>query len=236
VTTHRPSTALADSYAPDDTEDAARLARLRAGDERAFEELVRLHGGRLLAVTQRLLGHTEDARDAVQDAFLAAFRGLPRFEGQARLSTWLHRIAVNAALMKLRAKRRRPEAPIDDLLPRFDTDGHRIDDTVPDRLVDEEIDRAQQRAAVRRALDHLPEPYRTVLVLRDIEELDTEETAAALGTSPGAVKTRLHRARQALRSLVLHELAADETTRSATLAAATTGGAPPIAQLETSHR
>lgn len=217
----------------DERSEAALVARLRAGDEAAFEELVRRQGGRMLAVTQRLLGNTEDARDAVQDAFLAAFRGLQRFEGQARLSTWLHRIAVNAALMKLRSKRRRPEAPIDDLLPRFDTDGHRIDDTAPDRLADEEIDRAERGAAVRRALDRLPEPYRTVLVLRDIEELDTEETAAALGTSPGAVKTRLHRARQALRTLVLRELAAAEATPGVAVAAA--GRALPMARLETSQ-
>ena len=204
----------------DERSEAALVARLRAGDEAAFEELVRRQGGRMLAVTQRLLGNGEDARDAVQDAFLAAFRGLPRFEGQARLSTWLHRIAINAALMKLRTRRRHPEAPIDELLPRFDTDGHRIADAPPNLLADAEIDRAQQRAAVRRALARLPESHRTVLVLRDVEELDTEESAAALGTTVGAVKTRLHRARQALRTLVLQELDAEPTRRPALALAA----------------
>ncbi|HTF32220.1 MAG TPA: sigma-70 family RNA polymerase sigma factor [Myxococcota bacterium] len=103
--------------------DAALLARLRSGESAAFEELVRDHGARLLGVAKRLLRHDEDARDAVQDAFFSAFRGLEKFEGEARLSTWLHRIVVNAALMKLRTRRRKPEAPIDDLLPRFLGDG-----------------------------------------------------------------------------------------------------------------
>ena len=95
------------------------LGRLRSGDAAAFEELVRSMGPRLLAVTRRLLRNEDDARDAVQDAYLSAFRGLPAFDGNCQLLTWLHRIAVNAALMKLRRSRRRPEARIDDLLPEF---------------------------------------------------------------------------------------------------------------------
>src|SRR5687767_6358890 len=104
--------------------DAALLARLRAGEAAAFEEVVRAESGKLLAVTRRILPVEEDARDAVQDAFLFAFRSLDRFQGQAKLSTWLHRIAVNAALMKLRTRRRKREESLEPLLPTFKDDGH----------------------------------------------------------------------------------------------------------------
>ena len=100
------------------------LERLRAGEDAAYEELVRAYAGRLLAVARRYLPVEDDAQDAVQDAFLSAFRGVDRFEGNAKLSTWLHRIVVNACLMKLRTRRRKPETPIDDLLPGFLEDGH----------------------------------------------------------------------------------------------------------------
>ncbi len=177
------------------------LTRLRAGDERAFEELVRTHGGRMLATAQRLLRDEDAARDAVQDAFLCAFRALPRFEGGSLLSTWLHRIVVNAALMKLRTRRRHPEAAIDDLLPSFDATGHRVEEPAAPHA-EGALVRAELRVAVRACIDRLPESYRTVLVLRDIEELDTDETSRQLGLSREAVKTRLHRARQALKTLL----------------------------------
>ncbi len=183
--------------------EADLLARLRAGDEKAFEELVRLLGGRLLAVARRFLPEEEDARDAVQDAFLSAFRGLARFEGQARLSTWLHRIVVNACLLKLRSRRRRPEEPIDGLLPEFLADGHYALPAVAWRNdVIAALERDELRALVREALERLPGSHRLVLLLRDIEGLDTTETAQALGISPANVKVRVHRARQALRTLL----------------------------------
>lgn len=181
-------------------DEAALLTSLRAGDERAFERLVVEQGGRLLAVARRLLRNDEDARDCLQECFVQAFRALPRFEGQAKLSTWLHRIVVNAALMKLRGRRARPEGSIESLLPSFHEDGHStvaFRDWTPG--ADELLEREEVRALVRAAIDQLPESHRTVLVLRDLEELDTAEAAAALGISPNAVKIRLHRARQALR-------------------------------------
>jgi len=185
--------------------EAALLTRLRAGEQAAYEELTRRHGGRMLAVARRLLRHEEEAEDAVQEAFLAAWRALPRFEGQSRLGTWLHRIVVNAALMRLRARRRRPEAAIEDLLPHFDETGHRIEDAPPLPAADTELARAQLRAAVRRCIDRLPESHRTVILLRDVEELDTREVATLLGISEAAAKVRLHRARQALRTLLVRE-------------------------------
>lgn len=187
--------------------EAKLLERLLAGEERAYEELVRSYGGRLLAVARRFLPVEEDARDAVQDAFLSAFRSIHRFEGNAQLSTWLHRIVVNAALMKLRSKKARPEESIDDLLPGYEADGHMSAPASEWEPADTLVLRDEVQRAVRAAIDRLPEFYRTVLLLRDIEELSTEETALALEITPMAVKTRLHRARQALRTLLQPTLA-----------------------------
>ncbi len=185
------------------------LARLRAGEQAAFEDVVRTCSGRMLATARRILRSEEEARDALQDAFLAAFRALPSFDGAAQLSTWLHRIVVNAALMRLRSRRRHPEASIEDLLPRFDVEGHRVDpDDRPDLLCEAAAESAHTRALVRACVARLPEAYRCVLLLRDFEELGTEETAAELGISASAVKTRLHRARAALKTLLERELAA----------------------------
>ena len=189
------------------SDEGTLVARLRAGEETAFEELVRTHGGRMLSVARRLLRDPDEAQDAVQDAFLSAFRSLEKFEGGARLSTWLHRIVVNAALMKLRTRRRKPETSIEELLPRFLEDGHQAQPAVAWKLpADQALERAQLGELVRRRIDELPETYRTVLLLRDVEDLDTAETAEFLGIAPNAVKTRLHRARQALRTLLDAEL------------------------------
>ncbi len=188
---------------PGFTQDAGFITALRAGDDAAFEKLVRLYGGRLYAVAKRFLHNEEEARDAVQDTFLSAFRAIDRFEGHARLSTWLHRITVNAALMKLRTRRRKSEESIDELLPYFLEDVHRTDPGPEWRQPSEELlQRKETRAVVRACIDQLPDNYRSVLLLRDIEARDTAETAQLLGLSPNAVKIRLHRARQALRSLL----------------------------------
>lgn len=179
------------------------LARLRAGEEDACAALVHTHGGRLLAVARRLLRSDEDGQDAVQEAFLLAFRALGSFQGNSSLGTWLHRILVNVCLTKLRSRSRHPEVPLDDLLPAFDETGHHVRPVAEwSDQADRHLARAETRAQVRACIDRLPESYRTVVLLRDIEELDTDQTAHLLGLSPGAVKTRLHRARQALRALL----------------------------------
>ena len=189
--------------APAPIRDAALVARLRDGDADAFETLVREYGGRMLATARRFVGSDDDARDVLQEAFLAAFRAIDGFAGAAQLSTWLHRIVVNTALMRLRSRRRRREDSIDALLPHFDEDGHFVEPVAPwDASTDELLEREETRVMVRKAIDRLPATYRTVLVLRDVEELDTDETASLLGVTPNAVKTRLHRARQALRTLL----------------------------------
>lgn len=198
------------STLPAPPDESKLLERLRAGDEAAYEELVRTHGGRMLAVARRMLRNEDDAGDAVQDAFLSAFRAMDRFEGGSQLGTWLHRITVNAALMKLRTRRRKPEEPLEPLLPKFLDDGHMAQ---PARSWaepgDEALARRQLRQRVLDRIHQLPETYRTVVLLRDVEGLDTEEAAEALGIGTGAVKTRLHRARQALRSLLEPDLQED---------------------------
>ena len=184
-------------------DDTALVSGLRANDDRAFETLVRRYMARLLSVARRFLKNEADARDAVQDAFISAFRNIDQFQSGSKLSTWLHRIVVNAALMKLRTRRRHPEEGIDELLPRFQPDGHQVVDSIDWSLSAEDlVSREETREIVRRAIDQLPETYRVVLLMRDIEEMSTEENARALGITNAAVKVRLHRARQALRTLL----------------------------------
>ena len=179
------------------------VAGLQSGDEAAFETLLREYTGRLLCVARRMLGREEDAQDAVQQAYLNAFRALATFDGRAQLSTWLHRITINACLMKLRTRRRKPERSIEEFLPTFLADGHQTRSSVmwkPEPACG--IESEETQALVRACIDQLPEAYRVVLMLRDIEEINTEDTAEILGMSIAAVKTRLHRARQALRGLL----------------------------------
>lgn len=195
----QPSTSAPDQPAS----ERALVARLRDGDAEAFDTIVRQYGGRMLATARRLVGTEDEAHDVVQESFLAAFRAIGSFAGSSRLSTWLHRIVVNAALMRLRSRRRRREEPIDSLLPRFEDDGRWAEapaqwNTPADRL----LERREARAMVRSAIDQLPASYRTILLLRDIEELDTEEAAASLGITVNAAKIRLHRSRQALKTLL----------------------------------
>jgi RNA polymerase sigma-70 factor, ECF subfamily len=193
------------------------LDGLRRGDEEAFATLVRRESTRMLATARRLLGNDQDAEDAVQEAFLQAHRAIGRFNGGARISTWLHRIVVNAALMKLRSRRRKPEQALDELLPQFDESGSWLRPVSGwERSSDELLESAETRAMVRRAIDRLPAVYREVLILRDIEELDTEETGALLDASPNAIKVRVHRARQALRTLLEGELAESYASASYT--------------------
>lgn len=180
--------------------ESALVERLRGGEDDAYDELLRIHGSRLLAVARRLMRNEEDARDCLQDAFLSALRSIDGFEGEAKLGTWLHRIVVNACLMRLRARKRKPEELTDPQLPEFDQYGFRIGPTeMAPASADELLERQEVREQVRNAIEDLPENYRILLVLRDIEELSTVETAEMLGMTPGAVKVRLHRARLALR-------------------------------------
>jgi RNA polymerase sigma-70 factor (ECF subfamily) len=186
-----------------ENDEVALLRRLRAGDEQAYECLVRRYSGRMLAVAQRYLGCSDDSADAVQEAFIAAYNAMPAFAGNSSLATWLHRIVVNVCLMKLRWRSRRRTVPIDDLLPQFDEAGRHARPVAPwPEQACNRLSRAETQAQVRTCIDMLPDDYRSILLIRDIDQLDTEETAELLGISIPAVKTRLHRARQALRTLL----------------------------------
>ncbi|WP_445263301.1 RNA polymerase sigma factor SigM [Pseudokineococcus sp. 5B2Z-1] len=169
------------------------------GDPDAFAELVRRHGPRLWAVALGVLGDREEAADAVQDAFVSALRGADRFRGEAAVTTWLHRIVVNASLDRLRRARVRRTVPLDapttgadaprDALERLPARGDAAAD------VDLEVD-------VRAALDRLPDHQRAALVLVDLQDLPVAEAAAVLGVAVGTVKSRCARGRAALAALL----------------------------------
>jgi len=187
--------------------DEDLAARAAAGDADAFEALVSRHEARVYRLAYRLTGSDADARDVLQDAFLAAYRGLASFRGAARFSTWLHRITTNAALMHRRARQRRPAESLEEFLPRFDADGQHAPEVAElraasraDDLLDEKLLAAEARAALAR----LPDLYREVFVLRDLEELDTSEVASLLHLDAATVRQRVHRARLMLRGYLSH--------------------------------
>lgn len=179
------------------------VARLRAGDAEAYEQTVKAYGGRMLNTARRIVSNEDEARDCVQNAFLQAFRHIDRFEERASVGTWLHRIVVNEALMKVRKRTTRKEESLDDLLPTFDAQGCRLDQNMGALRSAEEIIAGQEsRHHVRQAVSQLPDIYRSVLVLRDLEGYSTQETASLLEMPIGTVKVRLHRARAALKKLL----------------------------------
>ncbi len=183
--------------------DQRLVAGLRASDGLAAEVMVRTHGGWMHSVARRILRDDALAKDCVQEAFVNAFRKIGDFEERSSLKSWLHRIVVNQALMKLRARRNRKETPIDELLPAFDANACRIEGPWQFLATPEQIVEREDRCAlVRTNINELPETYRVILQLRDIEELTTREVAEALGLSEANVKVRLHRARSVLKKLL----------------------------------
>jgi RNA polymerase sigma-70 factor (ECF subfamily) len=177
--------------------------RHRGESREAFELLVREHGSRLLAVARRILRSEDDAADALQDALLAAFVGWGKYQGNSQPYTWLYRIVVNACLMKLRWQKRRGAASLDALLPIFDDEGRHVEAVAQwNDQAAAALERSEMRSHMRACIDMLPTDYRTILLLRDVEEFDTDQTCLLLDLSRSAVKTRLHRARQALRALL----------------------------------
>jgi RNA polymerase sigma-70 factor (ECF subfamily) len=187
---------------PSKPRDTAAV-RARGESELEAERLVRDNIAWMLALAERMLRDRALAEDTVQEAFMAAFRGLERFEHRSSLKTWLHRITVNASLAKLRQLKRLAEQSIDEYLPEFDRYECRIEapwtHTVP---LEEVLESEDARARVTESIDVLPDPYRIVLQLRDIEGYDTKEVAALLGIDQNNVKVRLHRARAALKKLL----------------------------------
>ena len=192
------------STSPTATDEQRLIERLRQGDDAAYETLVTDYGPRMLAVARRYLHDESDAQDALQDAFISVFKNIDRFAGQSALGTWLHTIVVRSSLMKLRTYRSQQKASIEELLPKFEGNfDHRLGARGPWKGSAEHAAQSEEiRILVRKGIDELPEIYRVVLLLRDIEGLDTEETANLLGLTANVIKTRLHRARQALREIL----------------------------------
>jgi RNA polymerase sigma-70 factor (ECF subfamily) len=176
------------------------------------------YGGRLLGVARGILRDGQAAEDCLQDIFVQAYLHIDSFQERSALPTWLHRIAVNAALVRLRSRRRRAEEPLENLLPAFDEYGHREPLGKPSVDPEDMTARAEEIARVREAVDRLPDSYRLVLLLRDFEGLSTGETAEALETTAGAVKLRLHRARAALKTLIERPYAPSRARRPGPLA------------------
>jgi RNA polymerase sigma-70 factor (ECF subfamily) len=187
--------------------EGALIDRLRGGDTSALEELMEEFAPRVYRLAHGITRSAADAEEVVQDVFLSLFRRIDAFEGRAALSTWIYRIGVNAALLKRRGKRVELEVLLEDHLPTFREDGHREGDRSMlladwSDTPEEELLTRETRLTVRRLIASLPEPYQVVLLLRDLEELSNEETAAIVGESVASVKSRLHRARMALREQV----------------------------------
>jgi len=188
----------------DPISDTVLVERLRGGDTVALETLIGRYASRIYRVARGITRTESDAEEVVQDVFLTLARKIDRFDGRAALGTWIYRVTTNAALIKRRGKRAQLEVSLEEYLPTFKEDGHRDGErsylladwsqSPETELLDDEA-----RAVLKSGIDQLPEPYRAVLLLRDVEELSNDEVAAILGESMASVKSRLHRARMALR-------------------------------------
>src|SRR5512140_3315805 len=188
--------------------DESLVERARGKNEAAFEELVSRYEDKLYRLAMRFVRNETDAQEILQDAFLSAWRNLPTFEGRAQFGSWMYRVTVNAALMLLRSRNRHPEVTVDDVEPTA------LNDAVAESgltmrgstdwsvRADEQLQSAEMRKHIQESVDALPDGLRTVFLLRDVEEMSTEDTAEMLGLSVPAVKTRLHRARLALREAI----------------------------------
>jgi len=185
------------------TNEASLVHALKSGDESSFECLVREYGGYLMTITRRYLKSEADVQDSVQDTFLQAYQSFATFEGRSSIKSWLHRIAVNTALMRIRSKDRRPEALIDDTPSLFDEEGNRLESEAEflNSIESDVIDK-QSKESIRNHINELSELPRKLLMLRDIEGYSTDETAELMNMSVTAVKTGLHRARRALKQAI----------------------------------
>ena len=181
--------------------EAALIARCTTGDEAACAELVAVHQRMVYGLAFNILGNRDDALDLSQDVFLRVFRTLSSFRGQSTLRTWIYRIVVNQARNRQRWWRRRHRAEqvsLDDYLRNFG-DLEARQDILPDRLLASK----ETAAKIWQAMDHLPFEQRTALILREVDGLRYDEIAYSLDIAVGTVKSRLTRARQALRAELL---------------------------------
>jgi RNA polymerase sigma-70 factor (ECF subfamily) len=179
-------------------DESTLVALARQGDARAFGELVRRYEGKIFRLAQHITQNREDAEDVLQETFLKAYQHLDQFKGDSKFYTWIVRIAVNQALMKLRRRKTDKSVSLDETI---DTGEDTITREIAawDEDPEQRFSREELREILDTAVDSLEPPYRSVFVLRDIEDLSTEETAEALNLSVPAVKSRLLRARLQLR-------------------------------------
>jgi RNA polymerase sigma-70 factor (ECF subfamily) len=187
------------------------IERLRQGDMQALEAVMARYSGRVYRLAFGITRNNADAEEIVQDVFLTLFRKIDTFEGRSALGTWIYRVTANAALIKRRGKRVELEVLLEDYLPRFLEDGHREGDRAFlcadwSQGPDEVAQAVETRAILTQALERLPDTYRAVVLLRDLEGLSNEEAAEVLGETVASVKSRLHRARMALREQLTRAL------------------------------
>ncbi|WP_114948932.1 RNA polymerase sigma factor [Microvirga calopogonii] len=179
-------------------DDMALVSHARAGNSDAFRIIMQRHNRRLYRVARGVIGNDIEAEDVVQESYLKAFTHLDTFRGEAQLSTWLTRIVLNEALGRVRRRREILDLSTLDRIGDGQAQILVFQQPSPSQDPEAEAGRAQLRRMVEQALDDLPEAFRSVFVMREIEEMNTEETASHLGIRPETVKTRLHRARRLL--------------------------------------
>ena len=182
-----------------DPNQAELIRRVNGGDKEAFYELVKPYERAVFTSAMSILNNQADAEEAAQEAVLKAFANISKFRGESKFSTWLIQIAINEARLKLRKDRRHLYESVDE--PRSDEEGDYIPKDFADwrEIPSEALQRKELGDALKRALAALPEKYREVLILRDIQHLSIEEASQVLGISAGNVKTRLLRARLQMR-------------------------------------
>lgn len=187
-------------------DDADIIRKVRAGDADAFGALVEKYGGRIARLVRGFVRNEQDAQDVAQDAFLKAFARLDRFDGRSAFYTWLYRIAANTAMDHNKKVRRRP-APLPLEAPREEEEGRTgISPAAPGPSPAQGAMTAELRRRIDEAMDSLPEVYRQVVVLRELEGLSYDDMARALGVSRGTVESRLFRARERLRARLASEM------------------------------
>jgi RNA polymerase sigma-70 factor (ECF subfamily) len=183
---------------PDVFDEAPLVLRAREGDDTAFTQLVSRYQRKIFRLAKNITQHEEDAEDVLQETFLKAYEHLPEFHGDSKFYTWIVRIAVNESLMKLRKRKSSRTVPLDEPMDSGEDSPVR-EIAVWEETPEQKYSQEEIRDILEKAIESLKPDYRTVFVLRDIEELSTEETAAALEISIPAVKSRLLRARLQLR-------------------------------------
>lgn len=184
-------------------DDRELVESLRRAEPGAVEALVDRYAGWIYRVAARVLGDRRDAEEVTQDVLMTVVRKIGTFKGESKLSSWLYRIAANAAYERARGRGRRTEVSLEAVLPVFDAEGRHVHPVVDwSREWEDPAVAGEMREVLERAISELPEDYRVVLVLRDVEGVSNEEVARALGLTVAAVNSRLHRARLFVRQQV----------------------------------